>query len=240
MRPIFCGTSGTAQGTDPTGWDDLVLRAPWPQVLELLCPQKSLRPVQVAALNAHSILESNQNLIVSAPTNSGKSLVGWLVLLDAVRRGQRAILLEPLRALARQMADELEPWVPELSLIFQQPVSLKISTGDYRMEDELPFGPPPGGEILVATPERLEALLRNPANQTWFETVGAVCVDEAHLVSSPKRGPTLEYLLTSLLCLPNPPRLTLLSATLGNVEKASKAMGEHDSFQTAIFMGQRT
>ena len=220
MRPIFCGTSGKVQDTEAIAWDEVDLSAPWPQVMELLCPSRSLRPVQALALNDHKVLESNQNLIVSAPTNGGKSLVGWLVLLDAVRQGKRAILLEPLRALARQMADELEEMLPELGHILQLPVSLKISTGDYRMEDELPFAPPPGGEILVATPERLEALLRNPANARWFETVGAVCVDEAHLISSPKRGPTLEYLVTSLLCLPTPPRLALLSATLGNVERA--------------------
>ncbi|MDB9525222.1 DEAD/DEAH box helicase [Oscillatoria sp. CS-180] len=222
MRPIFCGTSGTSQSGQQASWDELELSPPWPAVLELLCPQRSLRPVQLMALRDHKILDTNQNLIVSSPTNSGKTLVGWLILLDAVRQGKRAILLEPLRALARQMVDELERLTPQLSLILQQPISLKISTGDYRIEDELPFGPPPGGEILVATPERLEALLRNPANAKWFETVGAVCVDEAHLISSPKRGPTLEYLVTSLLCLPTPPRLALLSATLGNVEKAQK------------------
>lgn len=220
MRPIFCGTSGTSQSGQQASWKELELAPPWPAVLELLCPKRSLRPVQVQPLRDHKILDTNQNLIVSSPTNSGKTLVGWLILLDAVRQGKRAILLEPLRALARQMTDELERLTPELSLIMQQPISLKISTGDYRIEDELPFGHPPGGEILVATPERLEALLRNPANAKWFETVGAVCVDEAHLISSPKRGPTLEYLVTSLLCLPTPPRLALLSATLGNVEKA--------------------
>ncbi len=220
MRSIFCGTSGTDPHPGPLGWDGLDLSAPWPAVLDLLCPQRSLRPVQWAALSDHQILETNQNLIVSAPTNSGKSLVGWLILLEALCQGKRAILLEPLRALARQMADELEVALPKLNLIFEKRSNLKISTGDYRMDDELPFGPPPGGELVVATPERLESLLRNPANGPWFETVGAVCVDEAHLISSPRRGPTLEYLLTSLLCLPVPPRLALLSATLGNVERA--------------------
>lgn len=220
MRSIFCGTSGTAPNPEPLSWDGMDLLDPWPQVLEVLCPQASLRPVQWAALEPHKILETNQNLIVSAPTNSGKSLVGWLILLDAVRQGKRVILLEPLRALARQMADELERVLPKLQPIFEKQLFLKISTGDYRIEDELPFGPPPGGEIVVATPERLEALLRNPAHGPWFETIGAVCVDEAHLISSPRRGPTLEYLLTSLQCLPQPPRLALLSATLGNVERA--------------------
>ena len=74
--------------------------------------------------------------------------------------------------------------------------------------------------MIVATPERLEAILRNPGHQGWLETVGAVCVDEAHLIGNPKRGPVLEYLLTSLLGLEQPPRLVLLSATLGDVTQA--------------------
>jgi len=66
----------------------------------------------------------------------------------------------------------------------------------------------------VATPERLEAILRNPDHAAWVDTIGAVCVDEAHLIANSRRGATLEYLITSFLCQPAPPRLFLLSATL--------------------------
>ena len=89
---------------------------------------------------------------------------------------------------------------------------------DYRLDAETYASPPPGGELVIATPERLEALLRNPVHDPWFATIGAVCADEAHLIASPRRGPTLEFLLTSPLCRPAPPRLILLSATLGDLE----------------------
>ena len=43
---------------------------------------------------------------------------------------------------------------------------------------------------MVATPERIESILRNPEYSGWYESFGAVCADEAHLLSSLYRGPT--------------------------------------------------
>ena len=117
-------------------------------------------------LKEHNILESRRNLIVSAPTNSGKSLVGLLVLL------------EPLRALAREKTDELERLAPQLSKVLGAKISVKISTEDYRLDDEFLSSPPPGGEIIVATPERLESLLRNPDNAAWLAPCDVVKVTQ--------------------------------------------------------------
>lgn len=222
MRQISCGTSGTVLQTPNFSWQELHLDPPWLDIVNLLSPNSAPRPVQAIAFGEQNILENHRNIIVSAPTNSGKSLVGLLVLLDAIRRQRRAVLLEPLRALAREKADELERLAPQLSNILGVKISVKISTGDYRLEDEFLGDPPPRGEIIIATPERLESIMRNPANAQWLETLGSVCVDEAHLISNSRRGSTLEYLITSLLCLPVPPRLVLLSATLGNVERAQE------------------
>jgi helicase len=127
-------------------------------------------------------------------------------------------LIEPLRALAKEKYEYLINCKKELEKIFEREMGVKISTGDYRVEDELFSDPPPGGELLIATPERIEAILRNPEYAPWFEHLGAVCIDEAHLLSQRKRGLTLEFLITSLLSLSQPPRLILLSATLSNLE----------------------
>ena len=91
-------------------------------------------------LKEHNILESRRNLIVSAPTNSGKSLVGLLVLL------------EPLRALAREKTDELERLAPQLSKVLGAKISVKISTEDYRLDDEFLSSPPPGEKLLLLPP----------------------------------------------------------------------------------------
>jgi len=72
------------------------------------------------------------------------------MLLDAVRRGRRAILLEPLRAIAREKADELEAVAPVLSATLGCCISVRISTGDYRI-DRIPAAadPPPAATYTV-------------------------------------------------------------------------------------------
>jgi superfamily II DNA/RNA helicase len=187
----------------------------------VLTPDGGPRPVQVVALSELRLLEQRRNLIVFAPTNAGKSLVGLLALLEAVRRGQRAVLLEPLRAVAREKWEELHAARPALEAALGCRLRLAISTGDYRLNNDQFTAPlPDNGELLIATPERLDAVLRTPRRDPWFARLGAVVVDEAHLLANPGRGATLEYLITSLLCLPAPPRLVLLTATVGEVTRA--------------------
>lgn len=228
MRRYQAGISGTDKETIYE-WDTIRLDSFWKKVIDILNPGSKPRNIQQIALGDYQILESRRNLIISAPTNSGKSLLGWLVLLEAVRLGKRAILLEPLRAIAHEKYDELCLAKQDLSKIFGQKIEVRITTGDYRLDDEWLTSPPPTkGEIIVATPERVDALLRNPAHEQWFSSVGAVCFDEAHLIGSRKRGATFEYLITTMLSLDCPPRIILLSATVGNTDDAQEWLSPCD------------
>jgi superfamily II DNA/RNA helicase len=219
MKVLPAGMTGTPHFESST-WNALLPKQPWQEVVSILVPNSVPRAVQVAAFGAHRILESRRHVVVSSPTNSGKSLIGDLILLQAISSGRRAILLEPLRALARERADVLQQVAVSLGQVLGRPFKVRLTTGDYRLDHErFTAPPPPHGELIVATPERLEAILRQPASAAWIASIGAVCVDEAHLLASPHRGPTLEYLLTSLLTLAIPPRLVLLSATLGDTTR---------------------
>jgi helicase len=219
MRRLNAGTVQASPQSATAPSDDLFEKR-WAAIIDTLCSGRPLRPVQWQAVAQSRILESRQNIVVCAPPNSGKSFIGHLLLLDAVLQGRRGILLEPLRALAQEQADDLRGLLLALppGTLVRSP-SVSISTGDYRLEGELPGGAPPlGGEIIVATPERLDAILRNPGNAEWIASIGAVVVDEAHLLSDPRRGPTLELLVASMLSMPSPPRIGLLSATIGEPE----------------------
>lgn len=221
MQLIDCGISGSAIPLADQSWESLGLTTQWRNIAGILGGDFGPRSIQVKALGEARILESRRHLIVSAPTNAGKSLVGNMVLLDAVRQGGRAVLLEPLRALARERADELQSVQDRLGHTLGLDLQVTLTTGDYRLADEQFTAPPPAsGQIVVATPERFDVILRIPEYRDWVKSITAVCVDEAHMISSSRRGPVLEYLITSLLCLPQPPRLVLLSATMGQVDKA--------------------
>jgi len=221
MKIIDCGTSGQVPTDEAPTWDSLELDAPWRATVEILNPASLPRPAQIQAIRDMDLLRSRRNLIVSAPTNAGKSLIGTLALLEAVGRKRRALLLEPLRAIAREKTDEFEAKAKKLGEALGGKFSVKISTGDYRLEDEEFSDPPPEkGELIIATPERFDAIMRNPENEAWLNSIGAMCVDEAHMVSDGRRGATLENVITTTLCFKVPPRLILLSATLGNVDRA--------------------
>ena len=88
--------------------------------------------------------------------------------------------------------------------------------------------PPESAQLVIATPERFDAILRNPEYLAWASSIQAVCVDEAHLISTPRRGPVIEYLITSLLGFNSPPRITLLSASLGDVSLAQEWLSPCD------------
>jgi helicase len=198
MKRIELGRVGEPLNPDPPDWHGLKLPSRWTDVMKVFCPGAKLTELQALAFGNSRILESRRNLIVSAPTNTGKSLVGYGVLLEAVLRGRRALLLEPYRALAQEKFCELERVLHQLHEILERVIAVTITTGDYRLDEEAMSAPPPeGGEIIVATPERIEAILRNPDYSRWCDSIGAVCADEAHLLSATRRGPALEYVLTT-------------------------------------------
>ena len=105
----------------------------------------------------------------------------------------------------------------ELEKLLGRKIGVNITTGDYRLNEETMQSPPPDqGEIVIATPERIEAILRNPDFDQWISSFRVVCVDEAHLLADTIRGASLEYVATSFRTLQAAPRLVLLSATLGD------------------------
>ncbi|GEM_PF-959299 len=211
---------------------DLPLDVTWRRLLSLLCPHPTLRPIQWKALHEVDILHTRRHLLINAPTNSGKTLLGYLLLLEAVRRGKRALFLTPLRALAREKHLELQSYLPQLRDILKLPLQCTLHTGDVRRElEHLGAKPPKQSEIIIATPERIEAISRQAESQPWLEQFGTVLVDEAHLLEDKKRGPLLELLLARLLHLPQTPRLALLSATIQYTQTSQEWLAPCDTLE---------
>ena len=235
MRRLRVGTLGSAadefsaipwRRSTPRGWESVVLA---------VTGGNEPREVQARSLVEACLLTSRRNLIVSSPTNSGKSAVARLAMLQAVARGKRAVLVEPLKALARQQKAALESLVGSLPVdLFSTPPNVVLATGDYRLDHDDYAAPPPSeGELVVATPERLDSILRNPDSAPWVDSIGVLVVDEAHLINEKRRGPTLERVIATCLAASAPPRILLMSATLGDPERLVEWLRPADAVQVS-------
>ncbi len=167
---------------------------------------RSLYPPQKAALGPTL---AGHNVLLACPTASGKSLVAYLALLRAFRAGRRGLYMVPLRALAREKAEELRAF-ESLGL------RVGVSIGDFDLRaDQLDRI-----DVLVATSEKADALLRR--GSPWLDRLGVVVADEIHLMRDPDRGPTLEITLTRLRRAYPELQVVALSATVGNAEEVAQ------------------
>ncbi|MHC1571245.1 MAG: DEAD/DEAH box helicase, partial [Methanosarcinales archaeon] len=151
------------------------------------------------------------NLLAAVPTASGKTLIAELAMLSHVLDGGKALYIVPLRALASEKYQRFK----EFSEIG---VSVGVSTGDLDSRDEWLAD----RDIIVATSEKVDSLLRNRAS--WISELTVVVADEVHLIDSASRGPTLEVVL-ALLQRMGDIQIIALSATIGNPREVAEWLG---------------
>jgi len=165
---------------------------------------KVLRPSQVKSIQAG--LFDDKNLLVCTPTASGKTLVGELGALNAILHDRgKAVYIVPLRALASEKLRQFRKDYPSLKIA--------MSTGDL---DEVE-GYLGHNDVIIVTSEKFDSLLRHKVD--WLQKVKTIIVDEIHLLNDPKRGPTLEIVLTILKRVLPHAQIIGLSATIGNKEE---------------------
>jgi superfamily II RNA helicase len=153
-----------------------------------------LDPFQVDAINA---IDEHVNVLVSAPTGSGKTLIANYAIGRVLERGERAFYTTPLKALSNQKYNEL-------SAIFgAQRVGLL--TGDTSLNH--------GADVIVMTTEVLRNMLLTESNQLL--TLGLVILDEVHYLQDPFRGGVWEEVI---ILTPAAVRFVALSATIGNAD----------------------
>ena len=160
-----------------------------------------LRPSQSKSIEA-GLLEG-KNQLVCTPTGSGKTLVAELVALSSIYNGVgKAIYIVPLKALATEKYKDFKKKYSD--------IKIALSIGDLDKTD--PYLEE--YDLIITVSEKLDSLLRHRVN--WLKDVSVVVVDEIHLINDPRRGPTLEILITLLRKLLKNIQIIGLSATIGN------------------------
>ena len=176
----------------------------------LVADSPVLLPSQYEAINEHGVLDSDRNLLVSLPTGTGKTLLGELALLSALGREPGLVCyVAPYIALGRQVAEKIAHHTPP-------EVHVHRLVGGYQEPD--PLDPENRLEVLIATPERFDAMLR--LRSDLLPSIRCVVFDEAHMIGNGQRGIRLEGVLTRLRLAAarhgQIPRFVLLSAVLSN------------------------
>jgi helicase len=160
-------------------------------IMELYPPQEEC--VQKGMLEG-------KNILVSIPTASGKTLIAEMAMHRHISRNGKCLYIVPLKALASEKFDEFA----------NKGVRVGIATGDFDRRDDT-LG---RNDIIVATSEKVDSLLRN--NARWISDITLIVIDEVHLIDSENRGPTLEMVIAKLRYRNPAMQVIGLSATIGN------------------------
>ncbi len=171
--------------------------APVPKPAEDESPMRfkgyTLNAFQVEAARA---IEAGKNVLLAAPTGSGKTLVAEYAIEEAIRRGRRAIYTSPIKALSNQKFRDFK----------NDGLRVGLMTGDLTLDPDAPL-------VIMTTEIFRNAVFEAPKR---FEDTDFAIFDEVHFVDDVDRGTVWEE---SLIFAPPHVRFVGLSATIANLHE---------------------
>lgn len=162
-------------------------------------------------------LLKGENLLIIAPTSSGKTLVGEIAAVINAYNMKRCIYIVPFKALAEEKYEDLNDKYGKDKL----DIKIIISNGDRKEHDEdLRVG---NYDIAILTFEKLSSLL--VINPTIIDNSSLVIVDEVQMISDEERGGRLELLLTKIKQHSDKTQIIALSAVVGKLNGFDSWLG---------------
>lgn len=172
-------------------------------------------PFELSDFQKYAIeaIVSNNDILITAHTGSGKTLPAEFAIKHLVSLGKKVIYTSPIKALSNQKFYEMTEKFPH--------ISFGILTGDIKFNPE--------ADVLIMTTEILRntLLFKKTSNDTQSSSLlqfdmdidnelGAVVFDEVHYINDPARGKVWEE---TIMLLPPHIQLVMLSATIDNPER---------------------
>ncbi|MEM3823695.1 MAG: DEAD/DEAH box helicase, partial [Candidatus Bathyarchaeia archaeon] len=164
---------------------------------------------------------AGENVLLIAPTGTGKTEAVLLPIFSKLMQQEKKdgiiiVYVTPLRALNRDLLKRLSFWANHLG------ISIEVRHGDteLRLRRRQAISPP---QMLVTTPETLQAILPGTCMRKHLSHVQFVVVDEVHELASSKRGAQLTIALERLYeVVGREFQRVGLSATVGNPREVAK------------------
>lgn len=179
---------------------------------------KTLNRIQSRLYKA--AVESDENLLLCAPTGAGKTNVALLCMMHEIGKHInpdgtinadefKIIYVAPMRSLVQEMVGNFGKRLATYN------ITVSELTGDHQLtRDQIAET-----QIIVCTPEKWDIITRKGGEKTFTSLVRLVIIDEIHLLHD-ERGPVLESLVARTIRMiestQEDVRLVGLSATLPN------------------------
>ncbi|XP_028133686.1 putative U5 small nuclear ribonucleoprotein 200 kDa helicase [Diabrotica virgifera virgifera] len=167
-------------------------------------------------------LESDENLLLCAPTGAGKTNVALLCMMREIGKhintdgtinadDFKIIYVAPMRSLVQEMVGNFGKRLASYN------ITVSELTGDHQLTREQIQAT----QIIVCTPEKWDIITRKGGEKTFTSLVRLIIIDEIHLLHD-ERGPVLEALVARTIRMiestQEDVRLVGLSATLPNYQ----------------------
>ncbi len=181
-------------------------------------------------------IAAGENLLITAPTGSGKTLTAFLWAINQFLLGRyetgtsRVLYISPLKALNNDIQRNLVTPLTELRILADlkgiefPDIRVQTRSGDTdTSERRRMLRQPP--EILITTPESLNLLLSSKGGQGMLGGFKTVILDEIHGVIADKRGVYLMSAIERLVPFCGEFQRIALSATVNPLDKIAQFVG---------------
>lgn len=168
-----------------------------------------------------SAFEDDGNMLICAPTGSGKTNVAMLTMLREIGKHRdpttghinleafKIIYIAPLKALVQEQVGNFGKRLEAYG------ITVSELTGDRQLTKQQIADT----NVIVTTPEKWDVITRKATDTSYTNLVRLICIDEIHLLHD-DRGPVLESIVSRTIRRTeqtgDPVRIVGLSATLPN------------------------